>query len=476
MKAYKSLKMNSVFKYINKNKGICVIILLFLIIMLVILHKYKIVWWDSAVYIGMGKYIFSYGKAGLWEESRPLILPFMLGLGWKLGFDVVIFGRILSVIFSVLIIIITYIIGTKLFSNRAGLIAALFTALSFNFVFFSANILTEISSALFVLLAFYFFIKHRFFLMGMFSGISVMTRFFQIFVLIGLWLVFIVYNYKKTNFAKKLFYSILGISLIITPYFLLNIYLYNDVLLPFKVQAHLTKTTGWIHYKEFGFYFEELFEENYLLVLLLISPVFYKNNYKFSALLIMSMIYIIVFSFAKHKETRFMFTALPFLYLLLAYCLEQTYAKIRNRTLSKRFFYVIIIFFMYLTFIKLNDVFSYQRQDEELLYFQNYLKENYGKIWITNPLYALHYDGKIEGLLYFYSSKNLIRFLEDNKGDVDIVLYNSCDMECPPIKLDYLCPRSRSVLNNKLFALKVVYERDIDSCKYKIYKRAISEA
>src|SRR3989338_8538323 len=145
---------------LKNNIGIVAIISLFVCANLLFVYFYQDVWWDSAVYIGMGKYIFSYGKAGLWEESRPLVLPFMLGLGWKLGFDVVIFGRTLSIIFSVLIILMTYVIGTKLFSDRAGLIAALFAALSFTFVFFSANILTEVPSTLFLLLAFYFFLRH----------------------------------------------------------------------------------------------------------------------------------------------------------------------------------------------------------------------------------------------------------------------------------------------------------------------------
>ena len=465
--------MNSILKHINRNKGIYATILLFFIIMLVMLYKYKIVWWDSAVYIGMGKYIFSHGKSGLWEESRPLLLPFLLGIGWKLDFDVVLFGRVLSIIFSILTIVTTYVIGTKLFSGRAGLIAALFTAFSFTFLFFSANVLTEVASTLFVLLAFYSFLNHKYFLIGLFSGIAVMTRFFQVFTLIGLFLTFFAYNYKKPNFTKKLFYSILGISLLILPYFLLNIYLYNDALLPFKVQAHLTKTTGWVHYKEFEFYFTGLFKENFILIFLLALPFYFKKNHKLFALISITLTYILILSFVKHKEMRFMIAVLPFLYLLLAYCLEHVYTKIRNKVLSKRFFYVILAFFVLLTFIKLNDKLSYQQQDEELLYFQNFLKENDGKVWITNPLYALYYDRKIDGLLYFYSSKNLIKFLEENKGNVDVVLYNSCDIECPPKKLDYLCTRSRGVLNDELSTLKAIYKRDTGSCKYRIFKKII---
>ena len=37
------------------------------------------IWWDSAVYLGMGKHIYSLGEVGLWESSRPLIWPLILG-------------------------------------------------------------------------------------------------------------------------------------------------------------------------------------------------------------------------------------------------------------------------------------------------------------------------------------------------------------------------------------------------------------
>ena len=89
-------------------KGIIAIILFFIAANILFLRFYNEIWWDSAVYIGMGKHIYSLGKSGLWEESRPLILPLILGLGWKLGLNVVYFGRAISLIFSAITIFLTY--------------------------------------------------------------------------------------------------------------------------------------------------------------------------------------------------------------------------------------------------------------------------------------------------------------------------------------------------------------------------------
>lgn len=456
--------------------GILIIVILFLCANIAFLYFYTDVWWDSSVYTGIGKYIYSLGKSGLWEESRPLIWPLILGLGWFIGLDAVFFGRIISLVFAVLILFMIYKIGNKLFSKKAGLLAAFFTAFSYTFLFFSSNILTEIPSTFFVLLAFYFFLENKFFLTGLFSGLAVMTRLFQFFTLIGFALVFLVYFFRKPNFYKKLFYVVIGALLAILPYVLLNYYLYEDILLPFKVQGHLTKTTGWMIYQEHWFYFMGLIKENFFLIFLLTLPLFFKKNYKFYALTLMPLIYLIIFSVIRHKEMRFMLVIMPFLYLLTAYCLLQIYNKIKQKNIALAIFSLMLIAWIIMTFVAFKDIvhYKYQRDDQGLLYFQNYLKIHKGNVWITNPLYALHSDGRIDGLLYFYSSDNLINFIGENKDKVEIVLFNSCDIPCPPSDIDHLCTENRKIFDTTLHNLKKTYEKEINSCKYQIFERAIS--
>ena len=457
---------------LKDNLGIIVIIISFIFANLIFSKLYNDIWWDSSVYIGMGKYIYSSGKSGLWEESRPLILPLILGIGWKLNFNLVYFSRIVSVIFSILVILMTYKIGFKLFSKKIGLMAAFFIAFSYTFLFFSPNILTEIPSMLFVLLVFYFFLKNKFFLMGLFSGMAVMTRLFQIFTLIGLYLVFFAYFFRKSNFYKKLFFAIIGISIFIIPYFFLNYYLYNDILLPFKTQGHLTKTTGWMLYKEFWFYFNGLLKENYLLLFLFSIPFFLKRNYKFYALALAPLIYFVIFSIVKHKEMRFMLVILPFLYLLLSYCLYQIYARISYKRFGLALFFVMVGLWLTITFVSFKDIILFKSpQNEGFTYFQDFLKNNKGNIWISNPLYSLYSDSRIDGLLYFYSSENLIKFIDKNKDNVNIVLFNNCDIPCPPKELDSLCEESKKIIQGLLSKFTKVYQKEVNSCNYEIFKR-----
>jgi len=458
---------------LKNNVGIAIIITLFISANLAFLNFYSDVWWDSSVYIGMGKYIYSSGSSGLWEESRPLVLPLILGLGWKLGLDAVQFGRAMAIIFSALAIFLVYLIGLRLFSKKEALLAAFFTAFSFTFLFFSPNMLTEMPSTFFILVAFYFFLEKRFFNVGFFAGIAVMTRLFQAFTLIGLGVVFVFYFWNKKGLIKNIFYIAAGASIFILPYFLLNYHLYNDVLLPFEVQSHLTKTTGWMMYREYGFYFTGLFRENFLIIFLLAIPLFFRRSYKLNALLMTPLIYILVFSLVKHKEMRFMLAIMPFLYLLLSYCLAQIHSRIKYKKTASAAFILITFLWIGMTFSAFKDMLNYgqQRNDEALQHFQDYMKTGKGSTWITSPLYALHSDRKIDGLLYFFSSENLVKFIAENENKADIVLYNSCDMECPPAELDGKCGKSRKALANMLSHLKKIYENEIGSCKYAIYRK-----
>jgi len=451
------------------HRGIIIIILLFIAANALFLNFYKDVWWDSSVYIGMGKYIFSSGSSGLWEESRPLLFPFLLGIGWKMGFDTVIFGRVISLAFAGLALFMIYLIGSRLFSRKIGLMAAFFLGFSFTFFFFSSNILTEIPSIFFMLLAFYFFIGNRFFLMGLFSGLAVITRFFQVFMVSGMILAFLFYFFNKKGFCKKLFYFAMGFSIPVIPLIFLNYHLYGDILTPIKVQMHLSRTTGLANYHEYWFYFAGLLKENFLLVFLIAIPFLFRKDYRFYALLLSPFAHLAVFSVVRQKEMRYALLAVPFLCLLLAYCLWQIYEKTKNKQIAVEIFSVMAVLFLLTGFISLKDSLSYQQQlnDEGLRHFQDYISDAKGKIWITNPIYALHSDSRIDGLLYYKSGSNLIRFLRENEADT--VLFNNCDMECPPLGLDKECIESRQELTRKLLKMELIYDEKVNSCRYQVF-------
>ena len=125
-----------------------------------------------------------------------------------------------------------------------------------------------------------------------------------------------------------------------------------------------------------------------------------------------------------------MIAILPFLYLLTSYCLARTYSKIRNKRLALGAFSVMIIAWLMISLLSLADAAAYsiQRDEGGLLYFQDYLKNNEGSIWISNPAYSLYSDKKIDALIY-YSTFNI---LNSNLLNADTVLLDTCDIPCNP--------------------------------------------
>ena len=80
---------------LRDNIGISIIILAFICANAIFLVFYKDVWWDSSVYIGMGKYIYSLGHSGLWEDYRMPLFPLILILVLALALLVVVVVAVL---------------------------------------------------------------------------------------------------------------------------------------------------------------------------------------------------------------------------------------------------------------------------------------------------------------------------------------------------------------------------------------------
>lgn len=171
---------------------IYVIISVFILVYIFhLFSRFHFVLWDEAVYIGIGKYIYSFGQVGLWEEIRPLGLPLLFGAVWKLGsivssfnFSYIIAARIIEMLFAAGTIILVYLISLKLFNKNIAVISAFIYAVTPLFFYNSLRLMTEIPSTFFVLLAIYFFIERRFVIAGVVSSIGFMFRYPQGLVLV----------------------------------------------------------------------------------------------------------------------------------------------------------------------------------------------------------------------------------------------------------------------------------------------------
>ena len=104
--------------------------------------KYHFVLWDEAVYIGIGKYLFSSGQVGLWEEIRPLGIPLLFGGAWKLGLNPVIAGRVIELLFSIGTISLVYLISKEIFNKKIASINIVIYVITPLFFYNSLRLMT----------------------------------------------------------------------------------------------------------------------------------------------------------------------------------------------------------------------------------------------------------------------------------------------------------------------------------------------
>ncbi len=458
-------------KYRTQNIFLSLIILFFLSIKIFHLLNQKGISWDSAVYINMGKYIFTLGKAGLWEPARPLIWPILLGMSWKISLNPIIFGRILGLILSVSCIYLTYQIGKNIFNENIALLSASLLAFSPTFLFYSSTLLTGIPSTFFSLLSVYFLIKKNHFSAGLFLALSFMTRFLQLIILIP----FIIYLItQKRNRLKNVLSLIYGFSIVVLPYLTLNIFLYKNPLYPFILQSFMTKYSGWIYHQPLTFYFINLFKENFLVLFAVAGAivVLKQKNHKKTTILSIFLLLFFLFSLIKHKEMRFILVFLPYIYLIVSYGIFKSLNLIKK---EKRLFYSAIAL---IGIIWLGQVTPQIKIPffKEYPNFRSYIETNNIKdgLWISNPIFTLNSNKKPDELIYYplYNSKK-IDSLKDRLPKANHILIDTCDiLPCPPEDRD-CTNKTNHFLNYLKNNFKTIHHKKENNCEQFIFEKII---
>jgi 4-amino-4-deoxy-L-arabinose transferase-like glycosyltransferase len=290
-------------------KKIFLVISAFIMLKLILpVHE---LWWDEAVYIGMGKYIYSFGTVGIWEFFRPIGLPMILGLLWKIG-DVILLSKILALLLSVAYIYLTYHTTKRIFDEKTALFASILVILTPIFFYFSSHALTEIPSCLFALVAVNFYLDKRYLMAGIFAGISFMFRFPQGILLIGILL--------ALKEMKKKVHVLAGFGLVVLPYLIFNQLMYGNMFSPIlSASAHQSNEfysvldgTFLSFIYNLGYYMINLCLQNPIYLFFL--PAIKKNRLLSS----ISILFLIYFTLITNKQVRFMLSFLPFIAIISA--------------------------------------------------------------------------------------------------------------------------------------------------------------
>ncbi|MBI5065038.1 glycosyltransferase family 39 protein [Candidatus Woesearchaeota archaeon] len=385
------------------------------IIKLFFLLQQKPLWWDTSVYIGMTKYITSGGAQGLWEPLRPPIWPLIISFFSFLGLPLIFFAKITQLLFSLGSVLLVFLIAKKLWGTEEARIASLLLLFTPVIVFYEGVMLTEIPAVFFGVLAVYFLVNEKYFLAGIFSGISFLTKFPMGLIFLGL--VVSIISFKRNNILKLFF----GFLIPVIIFLFVNFLIYQDPLLPLKEGSEIFEKSSWFYEKGSSYYFIELIKENVFFIFGLMG-LFFLRKRKELALSLSFLFLFFYFGYIPHKEVRFYVLFLPFLALVSA----KGIAEILKYKYSKFILFALIILFVPLAYGKFVDYYNFKVGFDEQYYS---LIKNYDtkEALVSDPRFTLFSDKKLD-LLYYkdYDEPTVMKKLRD----AELVITNTCDIVC----------------------------------------------
>ncbi len=185
------------------------------------------VWWDESQYAEQAKRIgLDLETNDIWYYRRTMLLSLFWSFIFKIGLGETAL-RFTEVLFSVLLVFATFLVGKEMFSRKVGLFAAFGVSISRIILFETSRLLNSVpSSAMMMLAAFYFYkgylknynLKHIY-LFGLFAALALNIRFASFLALISFGLIFLIRERGMFWKQKHVIGAFLLIFILLTPFF-----------------------------------------------------------------------------------------------------------------------------------------------------------------------------------------------------------------------------------------------------------------
>ncbi|MEK6983231.1 MAG: glycosyltransferase family 39 protein [Nanoarchaeota archaeon] len=420
--------------------GIMAVILTFLILKLFLTGFSSALWWDSAVYIGMGKSIFSNGSIGFFEDARPLALPLILGFLWWIGLDIVWFGSIMMLIFSVASILLTYLIARRVFGNFPGLVAALMLATYPPFIAYSTIINADLPGGFFILTSIYLLLRQKNTFAGFFLALAILTKFTSIVAVPAILFCMLL---SQENVFKKLANFFLGFLMLLLPYSIFSLISYGDLIAPL-IKAHnlITNVAGNFSCPTSpGFYLASIAGGSILSALFFVGiikkPFSYlrKKEWKSTLILLIGLApFIYLTFFLNCKDARYSLLFIPYTFMFSSLGLHKILKRIKGKNIK-----IAILVFAFLLQITVSTKIlsseykwlDYNDKNEAFYKFMHG-KSIKGKIWSSDPFVSAFHDVKTDELMYYpvLDNNKIDHLLSSINSEVEYIFINTCDIQC----------------------------------------------
>jgi len=436
--------MRNIFRFIKEHPYFSALFLILVAVRVWYVINPSPVWWDTSIYIGMGKHIYSGGYIGIWENFRPLLFPLLLGLSWKIHFDPLVFGKLFVFFGSIGSLLLAYLLGKKIEGEKTGILSMLLLGVTPIFFYYTNVQITDIPSVCMCLLSLYFFTQKKYFWSGLISGIAFSLRFPQGLVIIPIALSIVIgtlefHDFRRTALliVKRLFFFLLGFSIIIVPYLIFNLIRYGDMFLPFELATKILLGGAFYLYdKGIYFYFIEVFKQNpfslFALVGIIIAGINYRRARRNPALLsiCLSLLFFVgYFSWQPHKELRYGIAFLPYIFVLSGYALISISNKLPKKMINASLFVIALLIAIFL-FSHRGDI-RKPSMPEENRYFETYFEgKGYSRVLTTSPTHLIYENIKILELYDSWEAGIDALHRRYERHDVDYVTLDTSQIFC----------------------------------------------
>lgn len=440
----------------------------------------QVVWWDESVYIGMGKYIATWGHVGMWELFRPPLFPLFYAVLFSLHLPLILFGKITVIVASIGIIYLVYIIGESI-KKWSGVFSAIFLSITPVFFFFSKTAITDIISVFFVMLSLYLYTKNKYFLTGLTVAFAFLLRFPQGLMMVALAIIVITETYDRNikvwlkNVLIRGFYIGFGFVLLAVPYLISNQMLYGDWAKPLVLGNAIIGGYSFLYDLGIWYYPKQLFLTAPFLYLSLLSLYFvYKKEYILDTksqkvlqiVFITALVFTSYFFWQSHKEMRYSIAFIPYLSILAGVgflFIRETFKKDKI---------LIVICILALVFLAYQSVPNFKIQKNESDEAINaYTKTLSGVYLSTMPNPVVFSNIRI--VEFFGSLVDFNDLWNRRSSQIDGVILNSCDIFCVERSEGKSCDADVSLIQDILQDGKFikVYEKPDMQCHFMVYKK-----
>ncbi|MBI2040908.1 MAG: glycosyltransferase family 39 protein [DPANN group archaeon] len=225
------------------------------------LTKNQALWWDEAEYLNMAKH-WAFSMPYDLNPQRPPLFPLLAAAIFSLSGGVFAAKLLLSLVPSVLIVFLTYIIAGEFYGKKAGLVASAFMALFWFALFNTVRSHTDLLAMLFSSLAIYFVWKHAeqqknwmMVLAGLLIGLSVLTRLLAGITVIILAIFLLIAKRRALFFDKYIWFSGLAAAVFVLPYLIWAKLHFGNILAPFSgYESAFTGISNTFAWHVFGFF------------------------------------------------------------------------------------------------------------------------------------------------------------------------------------------------------------------------------